>query len=218
MLWQTWATEHFFIVPCVQPGAGVRASTEGNLVITVDSISFIPPALPEEYAPPPDSKEKSFLTGRPLVTLLLLCILGVVSVGTFEITKSPKYGQLLLAMLLFLFAALGLVSVISFFLRRRKSKLSVEHLDITMVSREWRRSLYEQILASNKGVEEKVRSLARYRKGSVRIPRQAMRSLSYSGMSNLNIIGQKKEYSFKIPKQFYEGLNTALLKYGYVIT
>jgi DNA-directed RNA polymerase subunit RPC12/RpoP len=83
-------------------------------------------------------------------------------------------------------------------------------------SRKGKRSLYEQI-SESEDIEKKIKDLAKYRAGSVVVPKSGIRGVQYYGGVKLIVIGQKAKYSFKILKQDCEKVGAILKKSGYIV-
>jgi hypothetical protein len=201
----------------------------GSLVVTLDSISFIGPTklhpihLQDRKEVLPSGFKKRLTLAVSIITLAgTIPFWGVV----FAHGWSDNLGFWLAILILGVITAAAFIQLTALILGKPRKQRPEEAqaappfmLDMDEVDRfadfhKGMRSLHEQIVESL-DMEKKIRQLAKYRPGSIRMARKRIGSVTFDG-SSLVILGMKRKLTFAIPPQQSDKLRGILRGYDYM--
>lgn len=218
--------QDFLLVPgAVMGNPTLEHPVEGNLVVTLDSIAFLghPAGNPaylkdegEDYLTP-EKKHRWFwssVIGLPSTVLFF----------AFFLVASNWDPKAVVFAVVFVSSAL-LNFMLALRYRNKRVRLRQTGLTLSRDSEALgrfaqmprvKRSLYEQITGRRGGLEKKMKMLARYRPGSVRMARKAIRSVEYAGGAQITVHGRRRSLILEVPQEYREKLAAILAGYRYL--
>jgi DNA-directed RNA polymerase subunit RPC12/RpoP len=223
--------EDFLLVHGVERDMGpMEEPVPGSLAVTLDSITFIGPAkmhplhLKDKGEVMPGGIRRNIIWVASVVTLMT-----AISFWVHILTRDRQDNGLPWVFLL----VLGVITVVAFWqvvvaairmIRgdwpKKQTRdgppfmLDMKEVDRFVDLRRGRRSLHEQITESA-NIEKKIRQLAKYRPGSVRMGRKVIGSVQFDG-SKLTVLAVKRKLVFSVPPDLSERLAAILRGYEYM--